>query len=79
MEIDQYGVSVAWKDEVSKATVSGYKVPCNFHQEERCIWRKYTKSDPSSHKLPSDNILYLCFYKQNTAKSGEAGPKEAEQ
>lgn len=40
MEIDHYVVRVVWEEEVLKATVSGYKEPYNFHQEESCDWRK---------------------------------------
>lgn len=39
MEIDHYGVCVVCEEGDSKAAVSGYKEPCNFHEGECCIWR----------------------------------------
>lgn len=69
MEIDHYGVRVAWKEEVSKATLSGYKVPCNF-QEESCIWRNIqTKTHPHTNYLLT--ISCICAFISRTQQRVE--------
>lgn len=69
MEIDHFGVHVVCEEGVSKAADSGYKDPCNFYKGECCVWRSLMSWDPSSPKPPSDNTLYVQFYKQNRAES----------